>query len=1516
MNSKIRRALATALACVLNLTSMAGHAAVPTAVTTTPINAVPPNVLSPPARPVILLNLSRDHQLFYRAYNEFTDYDGDGQPDGTYIHTVRYSGYFDPTKCYVYSSANERYVPDSVLAAQTGLCSGAWHGNFLNWATMSRIDVLRKALYGGLRSTDTATLTVLERASLPMDAHSFAKYYAGAGTARQPNLSGLTPFNETAATFCNTTVAANGAVSHTTTAPPLLRAARGDFRLWNAHERRQCRWQEETIWDASGTSNGNDSAITGFNASSDFPSRAATALGGGTGDFIVRVQACGSLLGGERCRSYGSSSKPIGLLQEYGDTDAAEFGLITGSFSRNISGGVLRKNVSSFSSGPSSEINAADGTFIANVAGGGIVNTLDRLRVYGMRYSDNTYAAADNGPAATSPDGFCEFQTVGLQNDICASWGNPMGEMFIEALRYLRGNQGGSYGPTTAYGGGADAKGATMNLPVATWVDPFTRGTSVDSVFGRPQCRPINAIHFNASITSYDRDDIAAFSNLGAAGSLSSYVNSIGDGEGITGTQRFVGRNGTNNDDLCTAKNVSALANAEGLCPQAPAYRGAFTLAGAAYWANTNPVRPVPGSLSGDDAARAYRVRSYSVALAPGVPRINIGSGTQTAVIQPAYRMDHPTRGSGSGTLVDFRVIQQTATSGRYLVIWEDSEQGGDYDQDAAGILSWTLSGSTLQVTTRVYAESTANPQGFGYTISGTNRDGVHFHSGIRGFNFNDPTGAPACNNCQVGEAATTASYTITGGGAAQALQDPLWYAAKWGGFRNANSVPGTTPTAATSSWDAVNNQTGAAGADGIPDNYFEVFNPDQLEQSLRRVFQAAATASNSAPAISSSELTQGGFKYVASFNSTDLTGDVQAFALDTNGSFSTTPTWSAGTQLTAAATRQVISNDQGTGFAFTWANISSGARAAYRTLMTTNATTAIDDTQAQRVVSFMRGIRSGEGTTVNGQTVRVRNSANIMGSIVNAAPWLQSRPSARYFESSNPGYSAFRTTYSNRTPVLWAASNDGMLHGFNATNGNPIMSYVPESMARRLNETTTDTTVRAYVDGSPYSADVDLNAGVSGTPNWRTYTFGSLGRGGRGLYALDTTDVAVLGNAEANAASIFRWQFTADDDQDLGYVLSDVAIKAGTGQPTPIAKLQDGSFAVVMGNGYQSTSGRAVLFVLPVRGPGVDNSWVGDYYKVVLDTGTGNGLMTPTTVDTNNDGRVDTVYAGDLRGNLWKIDISDADPANWRSAYVASGNPTPLYVATASDGTTRLPITGAPQFSFNPAGGVQVSFATGLSVLPTDFPLTTRRQRIYGIWDRPAFATGGRSLPRGTSTLESRTATRASTGEVAITAGAAIDYTNATAASADDGWFFDLPNDSEMVLSDLGAISNYITAVSIRPLSSTDCDTNVRGAFYLLDPISGLPSRNVLSSVTIGGIAYTSISFDIADQRARSVLDGSNPVRVVSGGGSGGSTTTPVCPAGRTVVRVIGQSTNEFICFDQSRARLQWREIPGLRTR
>ena len=143
--------------------------------------------------PKVMLTLSKDQQLFKKAYNDYSDLDGDGVIEATYKHSIDYYGYFDPKKCYIYR--NNRFEPERVTEDKYCGQSNEWAGNFLNWVSMSRMDAVRKLLYGGTRSTDgastgdaTAVVTVLERAYIPSDAHAWAKYYDGADIPK------LTPF--------------------------------------------------------------------------------------------------------------------------------------------------------------------------------------------------------------------------------------------------------------------------------------------------------------------------------------------------------------------------------------------------------------------------------------------------------------------------------------------------------------------------------------------------------------------------------------------------------------------------------------------------------------------------------------------------------------------------------------------------------------------------------------------------------------------------------------------------------------------------------------------------------------------------------------------------------------------------------------------------------------------------------------------------------------------------------------------------------------------------------------------------------------------------------------------------------------------------------------------------------------------------------------------------------------------------------------------------------------------------
>ncbi len=590
--------------------------------TNSTFTSIPINLTGNDVAPLVMMNVSRDHQLSYKAYNDFSDLDGDSEPDTTYNDNIDYYGYFDSNKCYTYNTSYNRFIPAAMATGANGhYCMGQWSGNFMNWGSMTRMDVVRKLLYGGMRSTDTNSLTVLERQYLPTDAHAFAKYYNGSdidnltpfsgivttpptatsstsntipthssgtedrtfttslnvsigdqikvfntgsearwmiggvtGTQTGPakitiqipagsyagsgNFSSWTLENisQTGITLCNITkgtTSGSNRYSDTNTNPPIIRVAKGNFALWTANEKWQGYWSSEKSNTQSGftggfRSNGNKAYLSGINASAENPSQTVHGLGTGSaiGEYVARIEVANSAwLGNEKYKKYGSSYKPIGLLQVYGDDNQIFFGLVTGLITKNISGGVLRKNVSTFSN----EVNG-DGSFIAGI--NGIVHNLNKLRLYGYDYNDGTYIGHDN----------CNYQQTGMvlsgganaqgqpaSQGNCSTWGNPMSEIYLESLRYLAGKS-----PNSAFTYGAGSKDATLGLTVENWSDPLNTNN---------YCAALNVLNFNASVSSYDGDQMSGVYDLDSTLSASALTDIVGSGEGIDASSWFIGSN-------------------------------------------------------------------------------------------------------------------------------------------------------------------------------------------------------------------------------------------------------------------------------------------------------------------------------------------------------------------------------------------------------------------------------------------------------------------------------------------------------------------------------------------------------------------------------------------------------------------------------------------------------------------------------------------------------------------------------------------------------------------------------------------------------------------------------------------------------------------------------------------------------------------------------------------------------------------------------------------------------------
>lgn len=463
-----------------------------------------------------------------------------------------------------------------------------------------------------------------------------------------------------------------------------------------------------------------------------------------------------------------------------------------------------------------------------------------------------------------------------------------------------------------------------------------------------------------------------------------------------------------------------------------------------------------------------------------------------------------------------------------------------------------------------------------------------------------------------------------------------------------------------------------------------------------------------------------------------------------------------------AVDTRLVLSwsDETNQGIPFKW---SSSAAIGYSTaqklalLGETSGDTTLDPlkTKGINIVNYIRGDRRLEGTTTD-KPLRVRYSRH--GDVVNSEIWYTGRPSSNY----GMGYSSFVTAQKNRTPILYVGGNDGMLHGFSATDGTEKIAYVPRGVVGGLkNLTDKDYQHRYYVDGSPMTGDIKDGS------TWKTLLVGTLGAGGKGYFVLNVTDPAGFGTASAsdlvvmdrtrsnseaalNCSALTGAAKTACDtavaeNKDIGNIVAKPGRNpANLQEATQIARLNNGRWAVVMGNGYNSTNQRPVLLVQYLDGDKALKRI--QAVPATVATGTGNandnGLASPALVDLDGDGKTDVVYAGDNLGNLWKFDLTSASDSDWK---VALGDNKPLFTARGPatlTSTTRdkvQPITAPPIVRPNdrsmtvgtgtsaktvPVGGMMVAFGTGRNLTSTDrrTDITQPVQTLYSVLDNTRY--------------------------------------------------------------------------------------------------------------------------------------------------------------------------------------------------
>jgi len=596
---------------------------------------------------------------------------------------------------------------------------------------------------------------------------------------------------------------------------------------------------------------------------------------------------------------------------------------------------------------------------------------------------------------------------------------------------------------------------------------------------------------------------------------------------------------------------------------------------------------------------------------------------------------------------------------------------------------------------------------------------------------------------------------------------------------------------------------------------YLDAQNPIEFQEAVsgaitdisRRAGTAAAVALNSA------RLSTDAVVYLARFNSNRWHGNLLAYPfIDINtGQLAATPDWDAASKLDSrdfvTKPRSVITYDESPsvkdGAPFRWNDISSAMQDDLRTNALGNAD---PDTVARARLDYLRGDRSHEG---GGYFFRERLS--LLGDIVNSGPVYVGEPGLAWpdyapFPVGTAAYSVFKNgPAKTRKSMVYVGANDGMLHAFSGQTGDEALAYVPglfnsTAIGDGLHYLTEPNYVhRFYVDQTPALSDVYLSSG--GSTKWHTVLIGGLRSGGRGLYALNVTDPGLFGN-ESNADEIVMWEFSNDDDIDLGYSFS---------RPF-IGLANNGKWVAIFGNGYNDLgSGEASLYIVDIEA-GVDGNWTtGDYRKItteVGDTADRNGLNTPAIVDIDGNGTIDRVYAGDLRGNMWVFDLSDGNAKFWDVAFSSGSTPTPLFTAPAGQAITAKPVIArhptVPD-SNNNSPNLMVFFGTGQYLVETD-KSTTGIQSYYGIWDE-----GSDSLTR--ANLIEQTFDTSFAGKV-LTRNP-VDY------SSDYGWYFDLAETGERSVTASIARADTVFFNSFVPVEDA-CSVGGYGYKYAVDMETG----------------------------------------------------------------------------------------------
>lgn len=529
---------------------------------------------------------------------------------------------------------------------------------------------------------------------------------------------------------------------------------------------------------------------------------------------------------------------------------------------------------------------------------------------------------------------------------------------------------------------------------------------------------------------------------------------------------------------------------------------------------------------------------------------------------------------------------------------------------------------------------------------------------------------------------------------------------------------------------------------------------------------------------------------------------------------------------------------------------------------------TALTTSEKQTLAQWVMGQNTGDGTwSASGVAYNQYTTANSLGAALDAD---STRPTIHgEVVHSTPLAVNYGSASSNDIVVFYGAGDgtlravDGNLTG--TTAGQELWAFIaPEHYAK----------LERVRSNSPLISYQNVSASLSPTPSPKSYFFDGpitgyqdanplsklvlytgMRRGGNMIYAFDASSKP--GSATGSQPTV-AWRFgcasngtgcatsVANEDQ-MGQTWSPATVIRVKGITDPL---------VVFGGGYHTcedseTPGTACAGITIGRGLYVMNALTGSAanYRYIAPavasytTSAGSISVTPgrfvagvTPVDVNGDGYVDLLYAVDTRGNIWRINTSNA-AANY-AAYAngVADWPAPALVGVVSEWTgadiEKRKFMYAPNVIVISTTQVLVLAGTGDREKPSSSSSGAAvKNRFYGIKDSfasasPTPAIGYGNVSNGTNLTDLMNVTGLTT----------VDF---SALAAMKGWFLDLYTTAvpyEQVVTTpltLGGITYFNTYQAKAQSDANTCSNLGTARGYQIDFQTGLMQENTAGDLS-----------------------------------------------------------------------------------